>query len=780
MKSVFIILSLLVSLVCLGQSTSQIRDLAEKYYNSGKYKEAVDFFERVHETSPTDDKAHLKLALSYYHSLQYQKAMVQFKALLEKGFKEEKALYYYGLLLKTEGHYKQADSTFALLIENTNASEEYRTLASFQQKGCKLGIRMLRVKNTHKLRPLLVVNSSSHEFGLTQHKNGYIALSTTRNTGQKQYYDGQFGGLLPNILGYVPSEESGYKQNKMFESFNSNWAEGTGCFTNDGKSFYFSSCKNDEGCKLYVSNMTESGEWSAATVLDKNINKPGFDAKQPNASITGDTLFFVSNRPGGLGGTDIWMSFKLRDGRWAPAINMGATINTAADEMSPFYSSSFNSLLFSSNGHAGYGGFDTYLAKGHSFYAPDIYNIGLPFNSSYDDNYFSLGKKGFITTNRNKTDFDIYEFDYDNEIDLLKSFMTDESLIDLILQASTSLELYSFRLEEYEGYHMLQPVVDELPDELPVGDPFQKIIGNGTPQSVIRLSLNDTLEMLTMVSDKESFEIRMLPDTLDNHMVTENKVATNYEWEPMNFNGYEYEFEKIYFDFDSEELREESKETLNDLVKIFQAENIVMVDIHTHTDHFGEHDYNYILSENRGLNILKYLNQQGLDYGQIRIFPNGEKQLLSDHDSWYSRLFNRRAEIVVYTKEPVKFSKPDVFIVRKDVGISDVSEFLKIPNEKLHEWNGLPSSVTVLKEGHVVRVFDPKHFLPNLNYLIPEEAAGMEFITYTIKNGDTIYELSKKFGVIEEMIVEENHLNYYDLNPGDEIIIYKPNKMLMF
>ena len=111
-----------------------------------------------------------------------------------------------------------------------------------------------------------------------------------------------------------------------------------------------------------------------------------------------------------------------------------------------------------------------------------------------------------------------------------------------------------------------------------------------------------------------------------------------------------------------------------------------MVDIHTHTDHFGDHDFNYTLSENRGLSILKYLNQQGLDYGQIRIFPNGEKNLLSDHDSWFSRLFNRRAEIVVYTKEPVNFSKPDVFIVRNDMPISTASDFLKVPTEKLQEW----------------------------------------------------------------------------------------------
>ena len=777
MKIIFTILSLFFSLNCLGQSITQIRALADQYYNSGKYDEAVDFFERIHETQPKDHDIHLKFALSLYHSLQYEKAIVQFKLLLKSGSNNEQALYYYGWLLKTEGLYNQADSTFKLLIENPNVSNEYKTLGDFQQKGCKLGIRMLKVKNPHKLHPLEDVNSSNHEFGMIQHKSGYAALSTTRNTGQKQFYDGQFGGLLPNIQGYELNKESKWEQNKVFEMFNSKWAEGTGCFSQDGQEFYFSSCKKDVGCKIMISYLNEAGLWTAPILLNENVNNEGYDSKQPNVSATGDTLFFVSNRPGGIGGTDIWMTFKMRENQWAPAINMGATINTPADEMSPFYSSDFNALLFASNGHAGYGGYDTYLAKGISFYAPNIYNIGLPFNSSYDDNYFSLGKNGYITTNRNKTDFDIYEFEYKSEIELLKSFMTDESLIDLILQESTSLELYSFRLEEYEDYHMFQPSQDVSIETLSEKGNFKKITGTGTPQSIVRLSLNDTLEMLTLVTEQNAFEIRMLPDTLDNHIVTENKIETNYQWEDMNFDGYKYEFEKIYFDFSSHDLRDESKETLSDLVKIFRADNIVMVDIHTHTDHFGDHDYNYTLSENRGLSILKYLKDQGLDYGQIRVFPNGEKNLLSDHDSWYSRLFNRRAEIVVYTIKPVTFTKPDVFIIRKDIAVSTTSDFLKVSNKKMQEWNGLSDKVTNLKEGHVVRVFDPKHLMPNLNYLIPEDAAGKELITYVVKKGDTITKLAEKFGVMEEIIMEENRLEHV-LIPGKEIIIYKTGNLM--
>ncbi len=773
MKKILLIFSLITSVLAVrAQSVEKLTNLADRYYESKKYVDAVEFYERIHQVNPEDKRVHLRWALSLYHSLHYDEAIAQLKQLLASGYKEEQALYYYGWLLKTDGQYKRADSVFDILARLPEVSNKYKTLGDFQQKGCKLGIRMLKIKNIHQLHPMEDVNSRDHDFGLIEHPQGYVVLSSTRKTDQKQFYDGQFGGLLPNMIGYSPSKnnKSNWVPNEKVANLNSEWAQGTGCFDKTGNAFYFSSCNENDGCKIFVSKTDDNGHWSAPTPLNSNINKPGYDTKQPNTSITGDTLFFVSNRPGGWGGTDIWMSFKLKEDEWAPAVNLGGTINTTADEMSPYYSSAFESLLFASNGHAGYGGFDLYMAKGRSFFAPDIFNIGPPFNSPYDDNYFSLGKKGYITSNRNHSDFDIFTFIYTNEVSLLKSFMTDESLIDLLQQSPGSLDLYSFRHEEFEDYHMLQPAIEPVEKNTTSTTTFGKIKGQGVPESVIRLSLNNSQEMLTLVSKEETFEIRMLPDTLKDHRLTQNKTPIDFKLDTMTFEGFQYRFEKIYFDFDSHSLRDESKESLNDLIKIFKPENIVMVDIHTHTDHLGQQDYNYALSENRGLSILRFLHQQGISYNQIRVFPNGEKNLLSNYDTWYSRLLNRRAEIVVYTRQSVNFPKPEVFIVRKNIGISQASSSLKIPDGKLHEWNGLSDDISVLKEGHILRVFDPKHLAPDPKYLIPEEIVDNRMIIYKTKTGDTLSNLAKRFGTIEEVIAEENNIT--TITPGQELIIY--------
>lgn len=762
-----------------GQSITQISELAESYYASGNYKEAVEFYEFLHEAKPKDQKIQLKLALSLHHSLQYERSKRELRKLLAAGLQDSEALYYYGWLLKVEGSYQQADSVFGVLLAKTEPDNELRKLARFQQEGCQLGLRFSRNRSSYSLEDFKGVNSPDHDFGMAYDGQGLYVIASSRKTSKKQFYDPKYGGVLPSIYSFRETDEGIFKRNQAFAHLNSEWAEGTGSFSADGRSFYYSSCKDDRPCEIYRTIKKGDGEWSEPEPLGKQVNKPGFNNKQPAISATGDTLFFVSDRPGGEGSQDIWMSFQIRKGEWSPPINMGATVNTVGDEMSPYYSSAFGGLIFASNGHVGYGGFDLYLAKGLSFYAPDVYNVGPPFNSSFDDSYFYIrNDQGFITTNRNKNQFDIFRFTYHNETRLLKSFMEERALVDLVLKRPESVDLFSFRLEEYADYHLLHPIegvkgssVDST-EATNTGTGFKLVRGQALPQAVVRIAISDTSEMVTKVAEAGNFELRMLPESIEVPSVTVDQQPVQATSESMGFDGIRYDFERIYFDFDSDVLRQESKETLNDLIRYFDPENVVMVDVHTHTDHFGAQAYNYELSENRGLAILDYLHEQGLGYEQLRVYPNGEKDLLSSHDSWYSRLFNRRAEIIVYTREPVVFVHPEVFIVRQDLSMAKASELLQIPEENLHEWNNLEEGVTTLREGHVLRVFDPKHLSPNYNYMIPEDAVGKELISYRVKPGDTIASIAARFGVIEELLIEVNHLPGRVL-PGQELVIYK-------
>ncbi|WP_179213382.1 OmpA family protein [Ekhidna lutea] len=741
---------------------NQLKTIADQYYEAGEFSEAMDFYQHILEMKPGQKQTCFKLAMSAYNSLKYQEAKFHFQELLVDDYFNAEAIYYYGVLLKMESAYQKADSVFQKLLKQIDNQDELYDITKLQKEGCQLGLRQSLTNNNRNFRKMYGINTDGNDFGAIKYTDDQIVLSTSSKTKKKQYLDNQYGGLLPNVVSFDLGDST-VTPNKAFSILNSPWSEATGSFSKDGKAFYFTHCDQNKPCKI-VKSLYVDGKWSQAQPLDENINREGFHSKQPSISVTGDTLFFSSDRPGGIGGMDIWMSIKASESEWMVPINMGAAINTHANEITPYYSSAFGGLVFSSNGQAGYGGYDYYLAKGISFYSPQIYNLGPPFNSPFDDTYFH---PGFASSNRSG-DFDIYTYDFQGEIELLKSFLTEEALIQMVQLVTNSLSLETFRIEDFKSYELFDPT-RQLEVVTKSKHLHRNIIGSAEPGSIARLRISNEIEIATLVDKKGEFEFRLLPDTISKFHVKVNQEEVESSVLGLSYFYYEYEFEKIYFDFNSDQLRSESKETLKDLLGQFDIENILLVDIHTHADHIGSAAYNFELSERRGIAAMNELRMLGIPPQQMRVFANGEGNPLSISDSWYSRLFNRRAELRVYTKEPVTFSHPEIFLLKKDISLDKASEILAISPSKLKEWNGLTSQL--LKEGHVLRVFDPKHTTPNLRYIIPESDLDKTYLNYIVKQGDTVASIANKFGAIEEIIIEINQIKEA-LSPGEEIVIY--------
>ena len=189
---------------------------------------------------------------------------------------------------------------------------------------------------------------------------------------------------------------------------------------------YYSRCLRDNTrpdlqCELWGSEATH-GKWSKPKRLTRKINLPGTTATQPFLAEYDDCylLFFVSNRPGGFGGLDIWYSVFKND-RFGDPINLGSVINTSGDEVTPFYDLQSGTLYFSSTNHLSIGGFDIFSSKGSFSDWQQPENIGVPINSTDNDIYFSVNTwqegHGFFSSNRplsaNGSDtccYDIYKF----------------------------------------------------------------------------------------------------------------------------------------------------------------------------------------------------------------------------------------------------------------------------------------------------------------------------------------------------------------------------------
>jgi OOP family OmpA-OmpF porin len=177
---------------------------------------------------------------------------------------------------------------------------------------------------------------------------------------------------------------------------------GNGVLSRDGERFYFTRCeRNWQGemiCAIYRSTK-EGDRWTKIEKLPPIINDPNYTATQPALGRTAksdrEIIFFVSNRPEGKGGFDIWYTvWDDEKDRYSRPRNLGSRINTVADEMTPFYNLTTRTLYFSSTGKPGIGGFDIFSAFGERRKWSRIKNIGYPINSSYDDLYFTVSKKG--------------------------------------------------------------------------------------------------------------------------------------------------------------------------------------------------------------------------------------------------------------------------------------------------------------------------------------------------------------------------------------------------
>ena len=185
---------------------------------------------------------------------------------------------------------------------------------------------------------------------------------------------------------------------------------GNGSFSPDGSRFYYTQCANGvlktSECGIYVLERTDLG-WSAPQALPATINLPNTLNTHPFVWYQGsyEYLFFTSDRKGGKGGTDIWYTKRDRQPNTpfdAPT-NAGDLINTAGDELTPFYDAESRSLYFASNGRATFGGLDIFKSKGSEQQWTTPENLGFPYNSGADDWYYVENRSktgGFFVSNR--------------------------------------------------------------------------------------------------------------------------------------------------------------------------------------------------------------------------------------------------------------------------------------------------------------------------------------------------------------------------------------------
>ncbi|MEL7148505.1 MAG: hypothetical protein AAFO69_19180, partial [Bacteroidota bacterium] len=412
-----------------GQDSFQQIQTANRHFEEREFILAIKFYKNALDAKGSDIAfAHYQLGECYRNLLDYATAEYHYQqAVALKDRKLPFANFYYASMLKQNGKYEQALPVFETFIEeipsyfedNKNARTFYNQSKN-EREGCILALTALSTpKPEYNLAALpSPINTDNNDYAATFYgSEDEIYVTSARKAKKGAVQDYSLGEYYTDFYGF---RNSGGKwtslkgKNLVDDVVNQKMGEGAGVFNRDKTRFYYTSC-DQEGtiCRIYVTTL-ENGKWGEPRKLGRSVNAPGTITKHPSLSPTGDTLYFSSDRAGGAGLMDIWMSFSSDGINWSPPKNLGKEINTPMNELSPYFDGNTGKLFFSSNGHRGFGGYDIYLANGLSFDKMEIYNLGYPFNSNKDDVFGVFGKtKGFLSSNRSggPGKFDIYGFD---------------------------------------------------------------------------------------------------------------------------------------------------------------------------------------------------------------------------------------------------------------------------------------------------------------------------------------------------------------------------------
>jgi flagellar motor protein MotB/tetratricopeptide (TPR) repeat protein len=397
--------------------------------------------------------------------------------------------------------------------------------------------------------------------------------------------------------------------------------EGAGCVSPDGRFLFFAASAQTDNygsMDLYVSEW-KSGAWQQPQNLGPKVNGPHWES-QPNFSADGKTLYFVSNRPGGLGKQDIWKTQQLSNGSWANPENLGPPINTAEDDFSPFLHANQHTFYFASKGHPGVGGSDIFRAElqanGKS---GSVQNFGYPLNTLRDERLLVVsadGKKGYYASNApgGQGDFDLYGFDIPanlqpEPVTWLNATVLTEDRIDFayidIVHLATGDTVVQTKVG-FPGGTCLIP--------LPTGTDYGLSIqapGHLFHSEHFRLKATDG-------GQQQTVQLKKIRE--GNEVVLKN----------------------IFFETDRYDLSALSNSELNRLKKFMLQNPGLRISIEGHTDNRGDKSHNLNLSKKRAEAVAQWLIQNGVAASRIESMGFGDSSPVADNQTEAGRALNRR------------------------------------------------------------------------------------------------------------------------------------------
>ncbi|MEO8712809.1 MAG: OmpA family protein, partial [Parafilimonas sp.] len=376
---------------------------------------------------------------------------------------------------------------------------------------------------------------------------------------------------------------------------------------------------------LYMSYDTPTG-WSEPVNLGANINTEFWESS-PSLSPDKNALYFSSNRTGGYGGKDLYVSYRV-NGKWTPAENMGADINTAGDELAPFIHADNQTLYFTSNGLPGYGGTDIYVIKkvaDKQWGKPE--NLGYPINTIENEGSLFVASDAitaYYASDRADTHgyLDLYKFTLKPDVRpvktlYVKGYVTDSKTskglpCSVELSVDSSQQVVSNIQTDETGFYFIT---------LPIGKNYTFTVNRKG-----YLFYSDVYNLADKLSD--------------------SVYEKNIQLQPVELNA-SVRLKNIQFPSKSFQLEAVSMIELNKLLQLMNDNPSVKIQINGYTDDVGGDADNLRLSADRAKAVADYLILKGIDAKRLIWKGFGETKPIADNATDEGKALNRRTEFVI-------------------------------------------------------------------------------------------------------------------------------------
>ncbi len=596
------------------QALSDLHEGNIAYFNA-VFSQAIEPFEKAHNFNSKNAELNGKIADCYFKTGDIEKA----KQFLANAFTLDSQLDGYFVYLNAEIKHSENEFDEAIKLyrsaktKGSNIKPNALSNVDKKIKECTYAKKLIKTPaNVEIINVGNSINSSNEEYVpvITADESEMFFTSRRKET-EGGGRDIQIDDFFEDIYYSSKSDDENWETaTNLGKPVNSEFHDATVGLSIDGQKLFIYR-DNEKGIgNIYVTEK-KGNEWTEPTELPKPITSK-YQETSASYDYTGKTIFFVSDRPGGKGGKDIYKCTQDKEGNWGDAINLGSPINSEFDEDAIFLHPDGKTLYFSSNGNNSMGGYDIFKSTLEKEKWTTPQNLGYPINSAGDDVAFVLtanGEHGYYTSGKTGGlgKRDIYKIVFLDEIKnnsrpkltLLKGIVFDNKTRKPL---SALIEIFDNDKNEMVSSYESNSATGKYMVSLPAGHDY---------------GISVKKEGYLFYSENIN-----IPDTAAFQEIEKNIGLDKIE------KGKKVVLMNIFYDYNKASLRTSSYNELDKVVELLNKNTNMKVELAAHTDSRGGDTYNLKLSQERAQSCVDYLTSKGIDRSRLIAKGYGESQPL--------------------------------------------------------------------------------------------------------------------------------------------------------